>query len=182
MRSILSVWAHLDRCEGASSLLFFPAPIYYDKNTQSGATKSDLISISTREKANLIRIMIWRGDFYRRRQIEDDTLFAGARSTHAFFTASHSLTAKSGSVCENVSGLYSYLNAVPYRAVHSSVSFLMSSEWRTASSTVSSLLFRNTTSRKHGEVALYMWMMAFFAPATESIVRLIRSSRAGVRT
>jgi hypothetical protein len=40
----------------------------------------------------------------------------------------------------------------------------------------------NTTRRCAGEVELYMWMMAFFAPASDSTVRSIKSSRACTST
>ena len=52
----------------------------------------------------------------------------------------------------------------------------------TARSIVFSLELRKTTLRNVGDVALYMCRMACLQPATESIVRLMRSSRAGVRT
>ena len=71
---------------------------------------------------------------------------------------------------------------MPYFSVYSSVSCLTSSVCFTARSIVCSFVFRKTTSRKVGEVALYMWMMACLEPATESTVRRMRSSRAGVRT
>jgi hypothetical protein len=41
---------------------------------------------------------------------------------------------------------------------------------------------RNTTRRKVGAVALYMWTVARAAPRSDSTVRSIRSSRAWVRT
>ena len=43
---------------------------------------------------------------------------------HAALTASHTSIANSGSVCESVSGLYSYRKIVLCVAVHSSVNFL----------------------------------------------------------
>ena len=107
---------------------------------------------------------------------------AGPALPHAFFTASHTSNANSGSVCENVSGLYSYRNWVPCFAVHSSVSLRTISVCFTASSTVCSFELWKTTVRNRQHVALYMWMIARFAPATDSTVRLMRSSRAGVRT
>ena len=75
---------------------------------------------------------------------------------HAALTASHISKANSGSVWVKVSGLYSYLNLVPYFAVYSSVSCRTSLVCSTANWIVCSLEFRKTTSRKVGAVALYM--------------------------
>lgn len=107
---------------------------------------------------------------------------SGPALSHAAFTASHICNAKSGSVWVKVSGLYSYMNLVPCAAVHSSVNCFTSLVCFTASSMVCSFELRNTTSRKVGDVALYICRIAFFVPATASIVRLIKSSRAGVKT
>ncbi len=52
----------------------------------------------------------------------------------------------------------------------------------TAIALMSSLLPLKTTRRNSGEVALYRWTVAFFAPTSDSTVRSIRSSRACVST
>ena len=52
----------------------------------------------------------------------------------------------------------------------------------TDNSTTSSFVRLKTTRRNRGEVALYRWTMAFFAPRKDSKVRRIRSSRACTST
>lgn len=47
---------------------------------------------------------------------------------------------------------------------------------------ISSLVMLNTTLRNAGAQALYKWTMACLAPAADSTVRLIRSSRDCVNT
>ena len=47
---------------------------------------------------------------------------------------------------------------------------------------ISSFDLPNTTRRCAGEVELYMWMMTFFAPTSDSTVRSIKSSRACTST
>jgi hypothetical protein len=100
----------------------------------------------------------------------------------AALTASHICTEKSTSLCENVSGLYSYRNWVPYFAVYSSESSRTSLVCSTARAMVCSSECLNTTSLKRQQTALYMWMMTLFAPAMDSNVLRMRSARAGVST
>ena len=52
----------------------------------------------------------------------------------------------------------------------------------TAMALISSFDLPNTTRRCAGEVELYMWMMTFFAPTSDSTVRSIKSSRACTST
>ena len=95
-------------------------------------------------------------------------------------TALQISTANSISVPVKISGEYWYPNSTSPRCC--SAYFITSSVPRVARAMHSALSTPKTTRRKSGAVALYMWMVAVFAPTRDSAVRSIRSSRAWVST
>ncbi|CAN1598890.1 protein of unknown function [Pseudomonas mediterranea] len=94
-------------------------------------------------------------------------------------TASQTSLANSSSVALKVSGEYSNCHWVSgcwaAYLTNSLAAF-------TAISFTPSLSWSNTMRRNDGQVALYRWTMAFFAPRRDSKVRAMRSSRAWVST
>src|SRR5450830_38811 len=98
---------------------------------------------------------------------------------HTSITASHTSLANSNSVALKVSGEYSNVHWVSgcwAAYLTNSLAAL------TAMALTPSLSWLNTMRRKDGEVALYRWTMAFFAPRRDSKVRSIKSSRPWVST
>jgi hypothetical protein len=94
-------------------------------------------------------------------------------------TASEISFANSTSVALKLSGEYSSMTSVPASRGNRS---LMSLAPRTATSMIWALDIPKTTRRCAGEVELYMWMIARFAPTSDSNVRSIKSSRACTST
>ena len=104
---------------------------------------------------------------------------SGRPRPQACITAAHTSRANGSSVEENTSGLYSNPHCVPGRASSCSRTNRV---LRTARSSTSCCDSPNTTRRNTGAVALYRCTTAWRAPASESIDRAIRSSRACVST
>ncbi len=81
------------------------------------------------------------------------TLFSGV-APHSAVTASQTSRAKSSSVAEKVSGLYSRRISVPHSFSISAPICLISRTAETASASTCGFSMPNTSSRKVGEVAL----------------------------